>query len=417
MQRVIISDVGPEMNRRSTTILYICLTASFICFGCQSPPSVPSRFQQQLALARKEGIPTTGKELSDSLPALKDSENAASYYSKLEDRQYESPPAGWKEIDELLKRDPKAAITSTSALIEKEKNDIANFEIGASLAHCNFNRNWASPEWMDHRDYGLKKAIYLISTRAALFAAQGKHELAVKDAGLLMNLAAQLREEPGQFGEIMRFTAESVGLNLLGKLAVRYQNVPEYLVKLKSSLKSASTVNPKNVLKTELIEIITLIDYVESKAGRERWRITDHEYSEALKMPIPQSKDEGKALIVEGFRKRWASAKEPYDEAEITKGNDMIKQGAKSFVIAEHFLSEGFQPELIQQMSASYVARIRVLETLILALNKKLPNELKEKAQLSPIDKKPIRYQVSNGKISIRATDTDSIFNFTTPMP
>ena len=102
--------------------------------------------QDQLRLAREEGIPTSAAEFAATIRSATPSENAAPLYRRLREARL---PASEKripsEVSQMLTFAPSpTALKDADDLLTEEATQLATVDLGTKLSRCWFNRDWAA---------------------------------------------------------------------------------------------------------------------------------------------------------------------------------------------------------------------------------------------------------------------------------
>src|SRR5665213_797020 len=148
-----------------------------------------TEYQEQLNLARSEGLPTTAAEFAATIAPAKPEENAAPLYREL--------PAAFKPLGDFptteakLLNDPSAKnLAAAKAVIQNAKACFAIIDEATAKPKCWFNRDWSDGAAVLLPEYAsLKEAAKLLAMRGTVAADEGRVGDALKDAAEIIRLS------------------------------------------------------------------------------------------------------------------------------------------------------------------------------------------------------------------------------------
>jgi hypothetical protein len=411
-------------------ILVSRIAAVMLGAACRGNPVSPGQkvdeLQEQLRLARAEGIPTTAAEFAKLIKPCLPEENAAPYYRKIEylsgqiDRQLKT--LGWKYYfgdlaDNVLFDSSGTNLALAHKLLDANKSTLAIIDEAVAKPHCWFNRDWSQGMAMITPEiWGMKDEARLLLTRAEVEAADGKHDLALDDIGHIQLIAKHLEEEQGLFPQLVGTSVNRIAMGGLINLSYRFRENPEYWKALKAAIDHWSPPNDKAENSRVLFNLLWLMDAVKTKKGLDELGITPDvaEIPEIGKMVAKEiSRGKGKADVVKACRQMWRAYSLPSGEnrrALLRQASSLVMAGLMSEPLAwkiaapaddhQAFWDDG-RDQYFQAFREMYVAAYRALSA------NPIPAQIKTDDLLSPFDGKPLRYHHDGKQVTIEVDSKD----------
>ncbi|MGV3615330.1 MAG: hypothetical protein ACO1SV_08355 [Fimbriimonas sp.] len=169
-----------------------------------------SHRDEELAGARREGIPIEPSDLARPIPAER---NAAVFYAKackiLEGDDMKAPGVAISNAN-----GSKASIVELRAAekaLQSLRPALDLVERGAALPDCDFNRDWSlGPNVMFPEFARLKSAAKALAVRAEIASARGDWQAALRDVRTGYRLARHTGEEPILIGMLVEVSLENI---------------------------------------------------------------------------------------------------------------------------------------------------------------------------------------------------------------
>ncbi len=178
----------------------------------------PGTLKEELAAARKAGLPLTAKDLVR--PKLPDAQNAAPLYRRLGQILYEKPIG--QELAEVV--EARAARTGASAAdiaaargFLAERRDLMDLiHEAAGKPACEFTRDWRQGTALQFPEYArLREAARLLAAEAAVRAADGSVDGAIRSCRMVLAIAHQASGDPNVVAHLVDSAIAHIGFRSL----------------------------------------------------------------------------------------------------------------------------------------------------------------------------------------------------------
>jgi len=262
-----------------------------------------AKFQEQLRLARADGIPTTAAEFAATIPLVKPEDNAAPYYVKLVNLgQNDQPNAAL-----FYSADP-AALSKIQKLIDGAKEKFDLIDQAVSRPHCRFDRDWSLGYAVLFKEFApMKSAAKYLLLRGNLAAAKGDPSAAIADFKKALVIARHLNEEPTEIAFLVGVAIDEIALRFLTFWAMKYRDQAEYRAALSANFDALPKPNERRLFSSELYCMVGLVDLTMTAKGRKSLGLTDEDLpslKDRLMLRL-LSRGKGKAEIVLAMREMW----------------------------------------------------------------------------------------------------------------
>lgn len=368
-----------------------------------------AELQEQLRLARLEGLPTSVAEFEATLLKIKPEDNAAPIYRQLMKLKpsWDKDPAIAREfIWDSTKENPE----KDRETLERLKEALALIDAATSKPKCLFDRDWnqgiliIQPEFVH-----MKAAVKPLFIRARLSAAEGNHSSALKDCLAIFRIGHHARGQHDILSDLVGEAVRTLGMNALGTLAMRYPAQTLYRQAIDNAVREWEVFPRKSAYRYSLVEVLATIEICSTKEGRATVGIKEQdvlllgEIMEKAQPPVL-----AKARIVRAMRKRWAAF-----DAPASKQKDLMQEAEHEFykalvtfpIAAKTYESfgAGFDefldaPLVSECRQVAWKAFLRAVELPT------IPTTIKTDDLLSPFDKKPVTYKYEKGRIVIEVS-------------
>lgn len=366
-----------------------------------------AEFQEQLRLARLEGLPTTVAEFEATLPKIKPEENAAPIYRQLMKLKpsWDKDPA-MRDLKLDCSPDTKSADREA---LERLGSALEIIDAATARRYCLYDRDWGlgicilQPE-LSHMKTGAK-ALFI---RARFSATVGNHGAAVKDAEAMLKIGDHVRYQHDMIAYLVAEAIEVIGMRALAELALQYPAERIYRQALERAFRKWIVFPVKPALRYSLVEVFATIDVCSTKEKREAVGIkeTDDLGLGELFSKI-QSPTQARANIVKAMRHRWAALDAPAPEQQDlfrSAHHDLFKALITFPIAAKLYESLGggdisvIDPRTFEVRRLAFKALLRALE------HPTIPKTIKTDDLVSPYDQKPVKYSYVNGQILIEVS-------------
>ncbi|HMS53885.1 MAG TPA: hypothetical protein PKA27_00665 [Fimbriimonadaceae bacterium] len=371
-----------------------------------------SAFEEQLRLARQEGMVTSAAEFRARIPNATDTENAASIYRNLKGRL----PTTIDFADLTKQVAYKAGrhdLNMARKFLQEYRPVLQDLDVAVERPRCWFDRRWEDgaatlmPELAQ-----MKSAARLILLRATVAVADGNSKAAIQDVERTRKLAKHAGEEPTMIARLVEAGIHRMALDALASWSFSNRNQPLYAQLMIQTVQSLPNPNLKEENLGSLYEILSLIDLCSTPEGRHQLGLSEPDIS-PLEGPMSLLINpwKAKALIVEAERDRWRALTKPDQnlEAELDKATRKLYRGLLAFPTAANLhtmLGSGNDPVLDRQVAFS-TGMLR-FKALARALSQpKIPKQIDTRDLLSPLDGKPLHYEFNGKQVRIWVSGDD----------
>lgn len=373
-------------------------------------------FQDQLRLARQEGLPTTAEEFAATLPKVSPEENAAPFY-----RQLRGKLGNTSELSSFISqiiRGPSRIESIKRAKLElaKYSEPLAIVEEAIRLPKCSFDRNWELgfavllPEYAD-----MKSVSRVLLFRATLAAEEGRVEEAIKDIQRLLKVGLHAKQEDLAIPQLVGESIELMAVGALTSLSHRFREAA-YAQELKLILELREMPDPKKENRDFLFNVLILLDQVSTAEGRRMLGISKQDERGAGIdgfFGLVLDKGQSKVALVRSVRDGWKAIEAPLserreriDEAAVETGKALLAfpmAGRVAEALGVLSSAVSTRTELWKCSQLKYRAAYRALS------QKKIPKSIKTDDLLSPFDGKPITYRYDGKQIVIEVSAPSDI--------
>lgn len=368
----------------------------YVVFGLQSPGE--RQLLDQLALAKREGIPTTFAEYRSSLPAIDDADNAAPIYAKLEPRLQNLSIDESLGID-ILRSPTEANLAKRDRVLSDNRAALTLIdEVVRKKGYR--SKNFVSPATAPNPAPALRGATLLL-LRGDLYA-RTSPEIALGEVQKARILIDHLRAEPNQWGES---AADLLYVKIARRLlawAFTFPNQTRYRDELRKTVEGWPKIDFRARHRLDLIDFREKIALSKTAEGRRELGPVPKPtwLQQVFAATKPQAAAE--AEVVAGVREVFSAFDLPVDQWEepTREGHSRILKGLSHFPVALNLYTKyiDFDAQLdadIQKKNelqrVCYEAALRALES------PKRPSSLDLSDLVSPFSGKPLRYSLRPG--------------------
>lgn len=271
--------------------------------------------QEQLRLAKADGLPTDAAEFAATIKPAAPAENAASLYRSLA-RFRESVDYPRSIQEELFTHPCPTSLAAAIGRIERDKEFLSVVDKAAAKPRCWFDRNWSDgvavlmPEFAD-----MKKGALEVGLRGSVAAAEGRVKDALADANEMLAISKHAGEEDTEISALVEQAIYVIAMRELAMWSFQHRDRPEYCRALRSALKSFPKPNVLVEKRGVLLEVLSAIDLTATHQGRAKLGLGDHEDSAASALlAFFISKARARVDIVKAERDYWNALKLPRNE-------------------------------------------------------------------------------------------------------
>ncbi|HLK15748.1 MAG TPA: hypothetical protein VKT78_13175, partial [Fimbriimonadaceae bacterium] len=295
-----------------------------------------AEFNEQLRLARSEGIPVTAAEYAAQVLPAKPEENAGSLYRRLKFRSIVTPvkfgsksPPSIDDVYIALQNSPSQQnIESAESILAAAQSQLQLVDQAAKRPRCWFDRNWSDgvatlfPEYAE-----MKSASKYVALRGSVAAARRQPDAALKDFKDIVQMARQSDEEGSDIGCMVSDAIFSIGVRAVATWSMWEPGEARYRKALDSAIAEWRKPNLRRESRGELIGVLSVIDLSATKEGRTKLGLKDDD------LPIGPnpfefllSQPKARIAIVKAERDAWAALSLPEDQMEAARDKAMQRR-------------------------------------------------------------------------------------------
>ncbi len=370
-------------------------------------------FEEQLRLARAEGLPTNAAEFAAQIEPANPEENAAPIYRRMSKRVREARSANPKVL--FAERPPTTSeLAVATASLARFSDVLQELEAATDLPKCWFDRDWTlgpavlMPELAD-----MKAGARLLELRGSAAVAEGRVEDALRDAERILRIAAHAGGEPHLISHLVADAIHVIAMQSLARWSFASRS-PVYTQALERAVESFPRPDVAKEWSGELFSVLSLIELCETKEGRDRLGLREEDIQPVdMILGLVTSKAKARIEIVRAHRAFWSAllSDAPDRKDRMDRADAALYRALLAFPVAarvhEALGTDGAVRERLESWEARrqlYVAARRALSQRI------IPKSIRTDDLKSPFDGKPIRYEYSGVRLSI-SVSTDGRFN------
>ncbi len=381
----------------------------FALKGSAPAPLAQTPLEKELALARKDGIPTTAAEFRATIKVPAQKDNAAQFYRVL-NRMRPSP----RDISSFiwsLNWDPAPeALESARAKLKEHQNWL---DLGDQITKRPafwMDRKWEDGHAVLYPEYAQGRSLaQLLLLRGTLKAREGDVAGESSDARGALRIASHFESETTSISKKVSDSITQIVLHRVTEWAFRQRDNSTYPALLDEILRRWRRPDLRAEVRLDLYQGLLLMDQARTKEGREKIGLIEEDRS-PLDDIFPelsgQSVEAGKTRFAKGFRQYWKALK-PLNQEQATAATFEMMSGLMSVPTAVKVV-ENLNPDFDESdRIATLEGRRMVHAVFVKAARATYPKLLDTSKFISPIDGKPVRYFYDGTELKISAGTVD----------
>lgn len=360
------------------------------------------QYQEQLALARKDGIPTTPEEFDALIPRAEPHENAALHYRKLDGANFELSIC--ESLQFKLIREPTNEVRQQAEkYLETHGQTLAHLDAATDLPKCWFER--------DPRKAGLSRtgspshaysAAPILALRGTLKMLDGDPEAAIADADRIAKMGLHFGQEPTPAAESIRSNMESKTLRAIADWCFARRGDATYLRALNERIgRFQKSMDERPIPAVWVVNGAYALERVWTSAGRKELGLKDTTLSQNIRLALAPSAT--KANIMAGLREvtRVSALRQEDRTAAMSSARLNLSLAAIPLAGIVDFLAPelGDSRELFREIWVFYRALGRAFAQT------EIPKQLDTSDLISPATGKPVDYSFDGYRIKIGMRD------------
>lgn len=364
-------------------------------------------FQEQLASARSEGIPTTWQEFKSGIKSADPSQNAAEFYRDLTTTAQDSAAIGKLEAGVLFHRSPDTIAAARDFLSEK-RPDVDLVDKASARPRCWFDRDWSKGAAVLYPEYApMKFGAKLLGLRGSLEAAQGRPEKAIQDLHKIFAVAKHSGEDGVAISTLVDIAIYAIGLNHIALWAFTHPEEASYREELGAAVRSWPKLNMQKMHREDFYMLFDLVEKSTTPKGRADLGIKPGDQPKA-EDSSGLSPSKGKVMIAKGEREDWEAYGEPPKQrlGKLEDAKKSINTGIAAFPFANKIYKQFYtDTSAVDTFDETFEARRLCYVALQRGMSRRtIARSIKTSDLLSPYDGKPIEYQFDGRQIVITAS-------------
>lgn len=359
--------------------------------------SAARQYQEQLALARKEGVPTTPEEFAALMPRVAPEENAAFHYEKLDGGSFEI--AQCTNLQFKLIREPSdELIEQALRFLDSHRTTLEHLDAATALEKCRFERDWNVGLIRSAGGSTAYHAAPLLKLRGTCRMLKGDTRGAIADADRIGRMAAHFGSEPSPRGQHIRENLECDRLEVLADWCYAHRGDATYLKALEERIDDYSlTADSGSVWASWVSDGAYVLDRIWTPEGRRELGIKATTFRQNLTLALAPI--DTNARIIEGLRELTHAAKQPRPDrwTQMKSARQKVWEASKPLEGLIQVLPEDLQAssELFESVRLFYRTLARTFE------HREIPTTLDTAGLIDPSTGKPMSYSYDGYTINI----------------
>jgi|GEM_PF-1677181 len=374
---------------------------------------------EQLRLARAEGIPTTWQEFAATIPAATPAENAAPLYRQLAAATADlkgkpSYDTDYSDLDaEVVFHTSTHVIKRAHTFLTDRKAVLELADRASKLPKCWFNRDWSQGFGTLFPEFAyMKGAAKAVAVRGALAAASHDPTAALADNREILLIGRHAGCEPFIISRLVGESVDWIAVRELSEWAFAF---PAERAIYHDALVKAIAAMPRPDLKAEhsqdLSNILSLIDLSLTPEGRAKLGLHEDEVGLLNKIaPLLLSQPKARVEIVKAEREYWEALDQPPGKmGPLLEGAARRRDTAlHAFPLADKLYEMFGSEDPTSNRKPNWETEIEACKAAARALSgPAIPNEIRTSDLLSPYDGKPLTYRFDGKQIVVTVSGND----------
>lgn len=379
--------------------------------AAQSFPSDEAELQNELRIARSEGLPTSAAEFAATIPSAKPSENAAPIYHR-DENKFHFPVDPWMLSQEITFRPSPKTLAEARRLLQTARGLLADLDKAANLPRCWFDWDYSKGPALLFTDLiGMKDGARLLALRCAFAAERGDVRGTLADSRRIFVMAKHAGEPGFTICALVDQNIYATGVRQLASFVFKHPANPEYLDALKQAIKNLPRIDLRRVRRGWLFSDLWWTD---RKWTKDEVRELGAGPSEGVPIIAPNAHvARAKAEIVRARLADWAALKLPAAERTLVlnRMQQEIQSAFKTFPASASVYfpmiqtgeSEGEETNDLDNAwklgQVEYAALLRAFN------GGRVQRSIKTSDLLSPFNSHPITYSFNGTQLAIGVPD------------
>lgn len=372
---------------------------------------IAREYEDELRLARKEGLATNSEEFASLIPTADPSDNAAPHYAKL--KGLAGSLSDLRSLEQRLTYQPSTvAIEAAERTISGSQTALDIAEEATKLPKCWFDRDWSlgaavlMPELSEMRTLAR-----LLALRGAIATYRGDAVAALADIDRIRRIAAHARSDRTAIALLSGDAMEQIAMNCLAGWAHMHRDQPAYRKALARLIDELPRPDPKLETRGNLFEALSIIELCSTPEGQTALGLKKEDLPGIERYAaLLVNRAEARVRIVRAFRNQRAALDLPPGQryAKLEAAATDLRTAMMAFPTAYKvffLLMDDTQSELLDHRETRWEANRQRWRGLVRALEApRPPAKIKVDDLLSPFDGKPLEYGLKGQQMGLRVS-------------
>jgi hypothetical protein len=374
-------------------------------------------YQEQLGLARAEGIPTSAEEYRATIPSASVEENAAPLYRRLPELLGFDRAGAETAMNIVFKPSPNV-VAEAERLLAQNRRDLDIVDEAASKPRCWFDRPWEEGAAVSMPEFSrMKGAAKFLALRGSLAMHRGDVEDALADIRKIFVMGDHAGEEPQPISHLVRESIYFIGMRQLTHWIFVHRDRIDLRTELERAVERFPKPNLKEEHSSNLYSILSLVELSETPEGIKKLGLKEGELPKgplAKIFPMLLSKSKSRIEIVAAQRDYWAALDKPRAQKAklLEAANTRLVNALFAFPAAAHLyhmFAVGTNDSFTLDRYESWEARLQLYRGFSrMIVRKPIPKSLEFPDLKSPFDGKPLGAKFDGSQIEITVSGMKS---------
>ena len=331
-----------KLNVRPTVWLAIVGTPLLVVAGVWVSTKISDNraeadFQEQIRLARLDGIPTTAAEFKATISPALSIENAAPFYRRLKSLDAKGADP-LKTANALIFKPGPKTLRAAQVLLDEHREYLKVVDQAILRPRCWFDRDWSlgpavlMPELAD-----MKRAAKFLRLRGSMAVARGDPNAALRDVRGIFRISEHSGEEQTLIADVVKQGIFSIGLQAVGFWALTHRDTPTYGQTLREMAPKFPMPDCKKEHRDDFYGMLWLLEQGSTPEGRKNLGLREQDIPLDIRLSsLFANQPKAKFDIVKAERDYWSAFKLPKKDRDghQEKDNEIIKNAIVAFPYA-----------------------------------------------------------------------------------
>lgn len=353
-------------------------------------------FEEQLRLARTEGLPTNADEFARTIRTVAPAANAAPFYQRLAGLARKGDPVQ-VTLELIFRRDAKSRSDAENMLRENGKF-LTIVDQAVRRPGCYFRRDWSKGPAVVLREYAdMKKAARYLALRGALSVDRNDPASALADIGGMFRIADHAAAEQLRISELVSLSIRVMACKALAYWAFVHRDNPAYRLALGKAIDRIPRPDIRWISRDELFMTLWLLDRSTTAEGRKEIGLRDGDFPGAYGIiTLFMNQPKARVDVVKAERRWWRAFALTRKDRDRVQGEAeaQLSSVLRAFPIAAYLHDQmgTITGSTAVPQDLAEADRVRLRAVLRVVDGPRTPARIKTSDLISPWDGLPVRY-------------------------